>query len=566
MTPEEAARELQEALANFKLEQVIHPTIRNLPEPQFWDNIKGQKLPITTSSEKAQRHVQQGMAHLSTAWDFEAYRHFAAAAKADPDCLMAYWGISMALGGSSNEFRDEMRHALDRMLVLLQLHADDKDGNKVGSEIERGYAFATGHLAVNGMPATSALYRSISKKFPNDVQSKMWAIFFSRDGYHPSGEPRLGQKQAVEELRKLLLKNLKNNFKENKEQLLTSFWLTTIAEMPNDKNQLDKEALPAARELARDVPDYPIFQHLAGHYEYRCGNAKRAAHYFKNAVLLYENYMKANRIDYHDCPGWVRAKIYLAAALHAKGNHPEAKAIFKELSALPVKKDRLHSAGACLLMWDARSMAARYSLTADTPESFKFGIDCLSAIPADQWFSKESSAGLYRETLIFYLVGRQALLQKKKDDAEKALNDLALRRHKLEALHEQESNLPSYHNWRRAINTLAILSADLKGRVTLLETGATRGTAVIWFKSTVDRETLPSLLMPPNLPVPMEANLAQYYHREKKYAEAAANFSLALRKTPNNLNILQPYHNTLLKMKATERAKGVAQRIQEVKN
>ena len=53
-------------------------------------------FPVTTSSKKAQLFFEQGVGQLHGYWDFEAERSFRQAARLDPDCAMAYWGMALA--------------------------------------------------------------------------------------------------------------------------------------------------------------------------------------------------------------------------------------------------------------------------------------------------------------------------------------------------------------------------------------------------------------------------------------------------------------------------------------
>src|SRR6267378_1730054 len=62
-------------------------------------------ISITTRSEKAQAFFDQGLALLHSFWLYEADRSFAEAARLDPQCAMAQWGIAMA--GINNTRRNE---------------------------------------------------------------------------------------------------------------------------------------------------------------------------------------------------------------------------------------------------------------------------------------------------------------------------------------------------------------------------------------------------------------------------------------------------------------------------
>jgi len=108
---------------SFVIEDVIHPVIAALPTPEFHEGIVSTPSAVTARNEAAQRHVQQGIALIQAAWDFEAYRHFCEAVRADPECLMAYWGIGLALAAPNNEFMMQRMRAVERMLDLMEAEA-----------------------------------------------------------------------------------------------------------------------------------------------------------------------------------------------------------------------------------------------------------------------------------------------------------------------------------------------------------------------------------------------------------------------------------------------------------
>ena len=68
-------------------------------------------FPVTTSRPEAQKFFDQGIDYLySFSW-FESERAFRTAAKIDPDCAMAYWGMAMADSTRGKEF---LKFAQDR--------------------------------------------------------------------------------------------------------------------------------------------------------------------------------------------------------------------------------------------------------------------------------------------------------------------------------------------------------------------------------------------------------------------------------------------------------------------
>ena len=80
-----------------EVDAVISDRVAKLPEPAAPLIPKGITMAVTAADPKAQQHVLDGVANLHGSWDFEAYRHFCAALKLDPECLMAHWGVVMAL-------------------------------------------------------------------------------------------------------------------------------------------------------------------------------------------------------------------------------------------------------------------------------------------------------------------------------------------------------------------------------------------------------------------------------------------------------------------------------------
>ena len=113
---------------------VISERLKELPEPAPVPIPKGLAMAVTTAEPQAQKHVLDGIAHLHGGWDFEAYRHFCAALALDPECLMAHWGVVVALINPEPDLIDERTAALQRMVALVEREA--------GTELERSYAYA----------------------------------------------------------------------------------------------------------------------------------------------------------------------------------------------------------------------------------------------------------------------------------------------------------------------------------------------------------------------------------------------------------------------------------------
>ncbi|GMU22805.1 MAG: hypothetical protein AMXMBFR13_28890 [Phycisphaerae bacterium] len=68
----------------------------------LFDGMGSHRRPITTTSPKAQQYFDQGLVWAYAFNHDEAIRMFQQAARLDPDCAMAYWGVALANGPHIN--------------------------------------------------------------------------------------------------------------------------------------------------------------------------------------------------------------------------------------------------------------------------------------------------------------------------------------------------------------------------------------------------------------------------------------------------------------------------------
>ena len=68
----------------------------------FFEGLGSYSRKITTDSPRAQRYFNQGLAFLHGFNHGEAIRSFQEAARLDPKCAMAHWGIALACGPHIN--------------------------------------------------------------------------------------------------------------------------------------------------------------------------------------------------------------------------------------------------------------------------------------------------------------------------------------------------------------------------------------------------------------------------------------------------------------------------------
>ncbi|HEY8995686.1 MAG TPA: hypothetical protein VIM71_13540, partial [Lacunisphaera sp.] len=71
------------------------PLVFGAPSIPLLDNLGSHTHPITTSSPEAQHYFDQGLRFLFGFNHGAAIRSFQEAARLDPECAMAHWGIAL---------------------------------------------------------------------------------------------------------------------------------------------------------------------------------------------------------------------------------------------------------------------------------------------------------------------------------------------------------------------------------------------------------------------------------------------------------------------------------------
>lgn len=508
---------------DFEIKSVIHPAVMAMKKPKVVPGFEVQKMAITTASEEAAEHVNQGMGRLATSSDFEAYRHFVTAAKLDPDCLMAFWGISMSLAGGQHEFFSERNAAVERMIDLVEAGK--------GSPLEQGYVQATGRLLTEGPQVAGATFDAISEKFPNDLLSKLFGLFLKREGFDSFGSARRGQKLAVEGLTELL--------KENPENFaVMSFWINTRSETPLIDDRYLEEVVPITRKLVTKLPALPSVQLMLTHVEARAGNLDLAIAAAQKTVKMFEAYMTAEGVSLYDCEGWVRAKVYLGTLYTMVGNFDQGIEVARELASIKVDPDRLFSKGAGLLMWEGRTLSARLAMGRFTPAEFKSGQKLLETLPNEEWFFQKSFAGIYRDNLAFCLGVKLAILNRDKKVAVELYEELLNRIAGNDSKQRIASATSTYGSWLRASRTVATYAAELRGDLAMLEEGAIQRGAVNYYRAATERQQNPTNLLPPSIDYPMELRVGDFLISNGMKEEAIEAYQKGLKARPGHHAVL----------------------------
>lgn len=125
-------------------------------------------FPATTASPEAQQFINQGVGQLHGFWYYEAERSFRQAAKLDPQCAIAYWGMALANTNNAKRAKGFLAEAVKRKAGVSErekMYIDALEtfynAESKGKDKERHDAYA-------------AALEKILYKFPDDVDARSW--------------------------------------------------------------------------------------------------------------------------------------------------------------------------------------------------------------------------------------------------------------------------------------------------------------------------------------------------------------------------------------------------------
>lgn len=501
------------------VEQAIPAPVKAVGPPAMTEFPGGIRMAVSAATDGAQAHVLQGLNHLHAGWEFEAGRHFAAAMREDPECLLAHWGMLMTLLDPTPESLPARNAAAVRLLELIE--------QGKGSELERGYAYGLIKYIDEGVAAAANAFRKVAARFPNDLQAAVFAALFSRGGYDDMGDATPDQERAEKELLALIEKHPQSPIPLNA-------LLFIRAEGPNPTASLE-----LAGKLDGMVPDYPPFVHLTGHFEWRSGHHAQAAAAFSRAAEIYQSWMKEQEVTTADCPEWIKAECYRIVALFSKGDFKTAYADARQLAATPLIDERPSSAGNRFLLWEAKSLPARILLARGMSGNADEAALSLPKPDSLKKFHDHTLAYWWIDGLRFNLEARRLIDRKNFDEARNALNALTQHGEMMTGTQNAAAGGGERSSWLRSFRALEALASESRGLLAMAGPANQRGSAYNWFSSAADRQLPASMLMPPVLLSPMAARLGEYHLAEKRAEDAIEDYQRALVLFPNDMGSLK---------------------------
>lgn len=244
---------------------------------------------VTTESAAARKYFNQGLGFYHGFNHGAAIRAFQEAAKADPKCAMAYWGIALANGPHINYplVPPPAAEAAWKALQLAQQNAG------TDAPVEKALIEALSKRYANPQPADrkpldeayAAAMREVWKQFPTDLDV---GVLFAEammdlspwNQWTPDGQPNPGTEEIVATLDAVL--------KLNENHPMANHLYIHAVEASRNPEKADA----AANRLRNLQPGLAHNVHMPSHIDIRRGRWQQAIETNEKAVVADKDYRK----------------------------------------------------------------------------------------------------------------------------------------------------------------------------------------------------------------------------------------------------------------------------------
>jgi tetratricopeptide (TPR) repeat protein len=288
---------------------------------------------------EVRRDFNRAVALLHSFWYQNAADLFAAIAKSDPSCGMAYWGVAMT------HYHQLWETPTDADLIAGAAAVDKAKTAGAKTDRERGYIAAVEAFYKNfaGVPhhtralAFEGALEQLTSRNPKDQEAAIFYALAVRANAPPADKTLANQQKASAILTKI--------FAEQPNHPGLAHYIIHCDDYP----ELAQQGLDAARRYAKIAPASPHALHMPSHIFTRLG--------------LWQESIESNLASEaaarkeHSAGDELHARDYLVYAYLQRGEDRKAKKVFEALPPLRTD-DPAYFAG----LYSIGTMAARYAL------------------------------------------------------------------------------------------------------------------------------------------------------------------------------------------------------------
>ena len=269
---------------------------------------------VTTSKPEAQKFIDQGVAQLHSFYYFESERSFRQAAKIDPGCAMAYWGMAMSNVNNPKRAKGFLKEARKRaagispreLLYLAALEAFYKDGGERPSPTAQGW--------LQGL-------ETIVQDFPGDIDARAWLAMVT---WQNSMEGSIGSRQALDVVLDTVLQV---EGRCTRERTITASISGTVPSPFGPRSRL--------RLYAKTAPGIAHAWHMPGHTYTELKRYADAAYQQEGSARVDHAYMIRDRVMPFEIHNYAHNNQWLCTSLSHIGRVQDAIAVARNLVEEP---------------------------------------------------------------------------------------------------------------------------------------------------------------------------------------------------------------------------------------
>jgi tetratricopeptide (TPR) repeat protein len=206
--------------------------------------------------------IDEGLALLHHMTYEDSARAFAAAAAAEPDCAMSYWGEAMTyIHPLWSDPPDEAKFARGKMLVEEAKRRGKKTARESAyiAAVEAYYATGRGGVEAKNLTAFDRGWQSVHEQFPDDPEATLFYVLTQIATADPNDKAFTQQARAGEVAEKVLARY--PNHPGAHHYVIHAYDYPPLAE----------RALAVARQYSAVAPEVPHALHMPSHIYTRLG-------------------------------------------------------------------------------------------------------------------------------------------------------------------------------------------------------------------------------------------------------------------------------------------------------